>query len=728
MKTLSTIILLSLASLSSFAVNPSQAIVSDIAPCVSPQNAAASPKSFTYMPDGASYAMLSDDGRTIDVFDIRSGKKSSTLMSADNTREVKLDRFDGFILSPDASRVIVWTDRQPIYRRSSTAQYYVYEIRTRMLVPLSHEFRRTMIPVFSPDSRMVAFVAENNIYIKKLDYNSEVAVTKDGAAGRIINGATDWSYEEEFTLTSTLAWAPDNTTLAFVKFDESQVPTYNLEMFQGSCEPRNQYALYPGEFSYKYPVAGQKNSKVSLHSYDIDNRKVKDITLPDANIEYIPRLEYGPTARELMAVTLNRDQNRMEIYSVNPMAATSRSVYVQESKAWILSQSYEDIHFGKTGFVVAAPDAKGYIQLKKYSYTGSLLTTITFGEHDVTAYYGEDASGRHYWQAASPTPLDRTILRSSPKGPQLISKNNGTSSARFAPTMNFAVLNYSDTKTPPVYTLVSAEGKALRTLEDNAALRAHAAPWMVEKEFVTIPSDGFDLNAYIIKPSNFDPSKRYPVVMYQYSGPGSQEVLNKWQLDWMNYFARKGFVIICCDGRGTGGRGTDFMFKVYRNLGYYETIDQLAAARYAAALPYVDASRIGIFGWSFGGYETLMAASAQGNPYAAAVAVAPVTDWRYYDTIYTERFMLTPQQNDEGYNNSAPIKRAADMSARLLVMYGTADDNVHPANSVEYVSALQSKGIFCDMLLFPNMNHSIYGCNSRALVYAKMFDFFSRNM
>ncbi len=703
-------------------------IVNDIACCVFPNNRALSPGTYTYMPDGSSYAMLSDDNRSIEVFDIRSGKKTSTLMSAENTRGVKLASFEGFMLSPDASRIIVWTNYQNIYRRSASAQYYVYEVRTRMLSPLSHEFRNTMIPVFSPDSRMVAFVAENNIYIKKLDYDSEVAVTRDGAAGSIIYGATDWVYEEEFTLTSTLAWAPDNSTLEYVRFDETQVPLYSLEMYQGSCQAKNQNALYPGKFSYKYPVAGYPNSRVSLHSYDIDNRKIKDIPLADSRIEYIPRIAYGPNARELMVVTLNRDQNRMEIYSVNPMAATSRSVYVQESKAWILPQSYENLYFGKNGFVVAAPDSKGFVQLKKYAYTGALISTITSGEHDVTAYYGEDANGSHYWQAAAPSPLDRTIMRSSSKGNTVISQNSGSNSARFSPSMNFAIMSYSDTKTPPIHKLVTSNGKAIRVLEDNAHLASQAATWAVEKEFITIPSDGYQLNAYIIKPANFDPNKKYPVVMYQYSGPGSQEVLNSWEFDWMNYFAHNGFVIACVDGRGTGGRGTDFQFKVYRNLGYYETIDQIAAARYVASLDFVDPKRIGIFGWSYGGYEALMAVSSPGNPYAAAVAVAPVTDWRYYDTIYAERFMLTPQQNDEGYNNSAPIKHAADMSAKLLIMHGTADDNVHPSNTIEYVSALQANDILCDMLLFPNMNHSIYGCNSRALVYAKMFTFFSQNL
>jgi len=711
------------------ATNPTQTIVSDIAPYVFPQNVTASPKAFSYMPDGTSYAMLSDDGKNIDTYDIKTGKLIDNLVSADNTRESKLDSFSGFTVSPNGKYILVWNNVRHIYRRSFTAEYYVYEVRTRLLRPLSHQFSQTMIPLFSPDSRMVAFVADNNIYIKKLDYNSEVAVTTDGATGRIINGATDWVYEEEFSLTSTLAWAPDNATLAFVKFNETEVPEYSFPLYRGACNPDNQYALYPGKFSCKYPVAGQKNSVVTLHSYDIDNRKIKDITLPDSRIEYITRIAYGPTPQQLLTVTLNRDQNRMEIYSVNPMSATSRSVYVQESKAWIIPQAYEDLKLTKNGFVVAAPDSKGFIQLKKYSYTGALLSSITSGDNDVTAYYGEDAAGCHYYQKAAPTPMDRTLWITDAKGlSRIVSKEHGNTSAKFSPEMSYCVTTFSDTKTPPVHTLSSAAGKTIRTLEDNAEFAAGASVLAVDKEFVTIPSDGYQLNAFIIKPRDFDASKRYPVIMYQYSGPGSQEVLNRWSLDWMNYFAHRGFVIICADGRGTGGRGTDFMFTVYKNLGHYETIDQLAAARYAASLPYVDSKRIGIFGWSYGGYETLMAVSAAGNPYAAAVAVAPVTSWRYYDTIYAERFMRTPQQNDEGYHSSAPISHAGDMSARLLVIHGTADDNVHFSNTVEYVSALQSHGILCDMLLFPNMNHSIYGCNARAEVYAKMFDFFSRNM
>ncbi len=703
-------------------------IVNEISDYVYPANRAATPESFNYMADGESYASLSKDGKTIDVFDIKTGSKTSTLFDTNNTREVKLNEIEGFILSPDCSKVIVWDKSEKIYRRSMKARYYVYEVRTRILRPLSTDFKMTQSPAFSPDSRMVAFVAENNIYIKKLDYNSQVAVTTDGAVDKIINGATDWTYEEEFTVTSTLTWAPDNLTLCYVKFDESEVPYYNLEQYKGSCDPKNQYALYPGTFTYKYPVAGQKNSRVSVHSYDIETRKTKDITLPDSKIEYIPRIAFGPSADCLLVLTLNRDQNRFEIYNVNPRSTVAKSIYVDESKAWIDDRSYENITIQNDGFVVCS-NKSGWNHFYKYSYAGALVRTITSGTFDATNYYGEDAQGYQYYQAALPTPMDRTVYRVDKKGVvTALTALGGTGAANFSDNCAYAVYSYSNATTPTTYTLCRADGKKLRSIEDNADYAARYKSKVVDKEFVKVQSDGYELNAYIIKPRNFDASKKYPVVMYQYSGPGSQSVLNKWEMDWMYYFADNGFVVLCVDGRGTGGRGYDFMTKVYRDLGHYETIDQLAGARYIASQSYVDAQRIGIFGWSYGGYETLMAVSADGNPFKAAVAVAPVTDWRFYDTVYTERFMLTPAQNEDGYNASAPLKHADKMSTKLLLMYGTSDDNVHPANTLEYVSALQSNGILCDMLVFPNMNHSIYGCNSRAVVYAKMFQFFKENL
>jgi dipeptidyl-peptidase-4 len=725
---IATCALIALAGNNANAAVKLSSAVDDIAPYVSPNNSYSRPAQFTYLPNGTEYALLSNDRRSIETYDIKTGKKTGVLVDLSNVREQQMSDIRGFIVSPNGGKVILYRDTKSIYRRSFTAEYYVYDVRTRILDRLSPNFDRAQIPVFSPDSRMIAFVVDNNIYIKKLDYNTQVAVTEDGEYGKIINGATDWTYEEEFSTTSSLVWSPDNSTLCFVKADESEVPLYTLPIYKGACHPNQEYALYPGQFSYKYPVAGETNSKVTLHSYDVETRKIKDITLPDKTIEYIPRLDFGPSAEQLMVSTLNRDQNRFEIYSVNPKTTVSKSVFVEKSKAWIEPSMYEDITFGNDGFVVMS-SRSGYTHLYKYSYSGALTRTLTSGSYDVTAYYGYDAAGNYYYQAANPSAIERIVCKIDAKNvTTTISAAHGSSSASFSPNHDYAVITYSDVKTPPQYTLVTSSGKPVRVLEDNKAFAERFASKMVDKEFIQVPSDGYQLNGYIMRPANFDASKKYPVVMTQYSGPGSQSVLNKWEMDWQQYFVSQGFIVVCVDGRGTGGRGSEFMNIVYCDLGHYETIDQINAAKYIATLPGVDANRIGMFGWSFGGYETLMCVTDKNNPFAAAVAVAPVTDWRYYDTVYTERYMLTPQQNDKGYNSSAPLKRADQLSANLLIMYGTADDNVHPDNSIEFVSELQMHGIICDMLLFPNMNHSIYGCNSRAVVYGKMFDYFKRNL
>lgn len=729
MKKLYAIIAIISLSLSSYAGLNDQALVAEINKYITHPVPGMQP--MQYMPDGQTYAQLTPDGKQILTYDIKTGKQTGTLLDITHTRESQLESIQGFKLSPNAAYVLVWRNKQMRYRRSFTAEFYTYEVRTRLLRPLSNQFAQTQIPTFSPDSRMVAFVAENNIYLRKLDYNTEVSVTTDGRKDCIINGATDWTYEEEFTLTSSLAWAPDNSVLSYLKFNETDVHPYNMTLYQGTCNPREEYALYPGQYTYKYPVAGEKNSVVSVHSYDVETRKTKDITLPGGDIEYIPRLVYGPSPRQLMAVTLNRDQNIMQVISVNPMSTTAHSVYTMKSTAWILPQSYENIHWANNHFSTFNFSDKGNIQVQCISYTGSVVKTIAHPEHDITAYYGSDAQGNHYYQAAAPLPTQRTLYCLTAKGTaKALSPEKGTTNVEFSPDMAYRKTWYSDSETPTQCTLTTADGRTIRPLSQTKDYAAEIAGLHAKREFITIPSakPGLQMNAFIVKPHDFNPSNRYPVIMYQYQGPGSQEVLDQWNLGWMDALAAQGFVVICADGRGTGARGADYLYTVYMNLGHYETLDQLAAARYAASLPYVDPQRIGLFGWSYGGYETLMAAQATGAPYAAAVAVAPVTSWRYYDTVYAERYMRTPQQNDKGYNQSAPITNCASLSCPLLIMHGTLDDNVHLENTLQYVSNLQSHNMFCDMFLFPNMNHSINGCNARGVVYGKMLKFFKQNL
>jgi len=681
------------------------------------------------MPDGKNTAELSADGRKIILRDVRSGQPvDDILFDVARARETAIPDIEGFILSPDASKILVWRNSEPVYRRSFTAEYYVYECRSRLLRPLSKEHKRQRGAVFSPNSRMVAFTVDGNVRVAKLDYGTEVEVSTDGCPGKIINGVPDWIYEEEFSVDISMAWAPDNLTLCYLRYDESAVGTYTLPLYRGTCDPEDDYEFYPGSFSYKYPVAGTANSSVSLLSYDIETRKTKEIEVP-GHPEYIPAIAYGPDRNTLITAALNRDQNRLEIFRINPGSTVAKSLLVEESKAWIEECTYTDIYTGASSFVISS-SRSGFRHLYEYSYMGTQLRQLTSGNFDVTAYYGCDAAGNHYYQAAAPDPTRRSVYRIDRKGAvSAITSEQGCASALFSPTMDYMIRTYSDCTTPPTYTLCRADGKDVTSLEDNDAYRSRTAPLLAQREFFTMTTDdGISLNGYMVKPRDFNPAQRYPVVMSQYSGPGSQSVLHRWSFGWEDYFAAQGYIVICVDGRGTGGRGRDFREIVYRRLGHYETIDQLAAARYAAALPYVDAARIGIYGWSYGGYETLMCASAKDAPYAAAVAIAAVTDWRFYDSVYAERFMLTPQQNEDGYRTSAPINRAADLNCPLLMIYGTLDDNVHPANTLQYVSELQSKGILCDMFVFPNMNHSINGCNSRAVVYAKMLGYFNKNM
>ncbi len=697
--------------------------VRDIAPYVYPQNKPAAPPSFSYAPDGNGYLLLSADGKSICRYDIATGKEIETVFDVRNTRETMIGSIEGFDMSANGRYIVVYTDSEPVYRRSFKAKYYVYEAHSRILKPLSPNFEKQQAPLISPDGRMVAFVAENNIYVRKNDYGSEVQVTKDGEKNVRINGIPDWVYEEEFSCSMSMAWAPDNLTLCYLSYDESQVPLYTLPQYQGTCSPMNQYEFYPGFYQYKYPVAGEKNSVVSLHSYDVETRKIKDIDLPDSKIEYIPRIEYGHSPERLMVATLNRDQNHFEIYTVNPKSAVAKSVYTEESKAWIDPVTYENIKYLDDGFVLMS-DKSGYRHLYQYSYAGAPVRTITTGDYDVTDFYGIDAKGTVYYQAAKPTPMDRTVYSAPLKGQSVaVTPEGGTSSASYSHDMAYAMISHSDANTPPVYSMCKANGKQVRVLEDNSAYASKFAS-VPRKVFFTMESDGNVLNGYYILPTT--PGK-HPVVMSQYSGPGSQSVLNRWALDWEQYFAMHGYAVVCVDGRGTGGRGRAFQDVVYKQLGYYETIDQVNAARWAASQPWADASKIGIYGWSYGGFEALMASTVPGAPYAAAVSIAPVTTWRFYDSIYTERYMLTPQQNERGYNLS-PLERASQLQCPLLLMYGTADDNVHPVNTLMFVSELQSAGGLCDVFPFVNMNHSIYGCNARAVVYAKMLDFFNKNL
>lgn len=678
-----------------------------------------------FMADGNFYLSLSADGTKVVKYDTKSGKELETIFDVSRTRETELESIEGFIMSEDGTKLLVWTDKKDQYRHSFSAKHYFYELRSRLLKPLSTDHEYQQAPVISPDGRMIAFMADNNIFIKKLDYGTEVAVTSDGELNKVINGVPDWCYQEEFDTLCSMVWAPDNLTLSYIKYNETDVPAYSFTLYDGACNPMPQYALYPGEFTYKYPVAGKPVAKVSLHSYDVETRKTKKIDLPGSQIEYIPRIEYAYSADRLIVTTLNRAQNRMEMFTVNPKSTVCKSLLVEQCDAWLSPLAYQKATMLPDGVVIFS-DRSGFMHLYKYSYSGALLKTITSGEFDVDSFYGCDAKGNYYFRANNTGTVNRTICSVDAKGKlQTLSPAQGYATATFSCDMAYYLMNYSNITTPPAYSICSANGKPVRTLESNLdyASRFASAP---KAELITVPSAGLQLNGYVIKPT--DASGKLPVIMYQYSGPDSQEVLNRWSMGWANYYATQGYAVVCVDGRGTGGRGRDFSRIVYKQLGHYESIDQVNAAKYIATLPWADSKRIGIFGWSYGGYEAIMASSMSGAPYAAAVAVAPVTDWRYYDAIYTERYMLTPQENEGGYKQASCMTHIATRHCPLLIMSGTADDNVHLANTIQYVNEMQAQETWCDLLLFPNKNHSINGCNARSLVYARMLEYFNKNM
>lgn len=679
--------------------------------------------------DGKSYYELSDDGSRILKKDYRSGDIIETVFDAKTARDCDIEYWEGFQFSENEDKILLYTNKKPIYRYSFKADYYVYGIRHNKLQKLSNDGGEE-IAVFSPNGRMVAYVKDNNVFVAKLDYGTNIAATKDGEKNKIINGVPDWVYQEEFGLLSSLTWSPDNLMLAFIRWDETNVPLYSMQQYEND-DDYSQLCYYPQSFEYKYPVAGRENSIVSVKTYDVETRVLKTMELPVTEDSYIPRMTFTNDPTRLIITTLNRTQNRLQIHAANPRSTVTKLLYQEESKSWIDESILDKIKFYDDAIIVLS-DKNGYAHLYKYSTNGAFSKQLTDGKWNVTEYYGYDPVRKvHYIQTTQDGPLNRVLAKVDDRTGKItkLTDGNGTYSAEFNSSFDYFVMRFSNAQTPDQYTICNYRGEKIRELEMNESYAGkYASTEIPKKEFFTMESNGVTLNGYMIKPIDFDPSKKYPVIMSQYSGPGSQQVLNAWKIDWENYFATQGYIIACVDGRGTGGRSKDFSSIVYMNLGKYESIDQLAAAEYMAQLPYVDSEKIGIWGWSYGGYETLMAMSQPGSKYAAGVAIAPVTDWRLYDTIYSERYMRTPQENESGYKAASPIERAQMLNGRLLIMTGTADDNVHQTNTLNYVSKLFENDKLVNMVVFPNKNHSITGGNTRCAVYSHVLDFYNTHL
>ncbi len=686
--------------------------------------------------DGESYASISADGARIEKCSFKTGEITEVLFDKTAARGASISGVEGYVISPDGKNILIETDRTPIYRHSATSNYFIYNVKNKTLTPLSNGGKQEC-PKFSPDGTMVAFVRDNNIFLVKLLFNNaESQITKDGELNKVINGKPDWVYEEEFAFNCAFDFSADSEMLAWIRFDETDVKTFSFPWYRGAAPSMDNYKLYPGSYEYKYPKAGEDNSKVSVLSYDIKSRVTRTMQVPMDADGYIPRIQFTSTKDRLMVLTLNRHQNRLDFYAVNPRSTQAQLVLREEEKTYVDQPAYDDVDFSRDQFVLIS-DRDGHRHLYLYTSGGQLVSQLTSGDYDVTAYYGASADGKTFFYASNEgSPLEQYIYKIDTSGRKTkLSTEKGFNSAIFSSNCLYYLNIHSDISTPPVYTLCTATGKQLKVIEDNAKLRGKLASLTLSKpEIISITTaDGVQLNGWMVKPADFSSSKRYPVLMYQYSGPGSQQVLNSYSngfvggLTWEQRLAEKGYIVVCVDGRGTGGRGSDFLRCTYMRMGDLESHDQVEAALWLGRQPYVDKDRIAIWGWSFGGFNTIMSLCEGRQVFNCGVAVAPVTDWRFYDSAYTERFMRTPQENPDGYDCS-PLHRYENLKGDLLLIHGTADDNVHYQNTAELAEALVQAQKQFDMQVYTNRNHSIYGGKTRLHLIRRIEDYLDRHL
>ena len=690
------------------------------------------------MADGVHFARMSDDRSLILKGSFKNGAIVDTLFNAATARGFEQKYIDGYQFSPDEQLILLQTRTKSIYRNSFTAEHYIYSRKNNKVEPLSQNGAQ-QVPKFSPDGTMIAFVRDNNLFLVKLMFdNAESQITTDGEFRKIINGIPDWVNEEEFMNNCSYDFSADSKMIAYIKYDESEVMMYDMPMYIPTGAPNIEYDDFCAPYSFKYPVAGAANSKLSVHSYDIKSRVTRQLNVNIPEEGYIPRIKFTKNPDVLAVLTLNRHQSIMEIQAVNPRSGNSKTILREESDTYLNEQVYAGIEFYDKHFVLQS-ERSGYNQLYLYTIDGMLVRPITKGNFEVKHFYGWDSNkNEFYYSSNEGSPLYETIYKVNAKGKKTaLTAKKGTSNAVFSNGMKYFINTYSDMNTPHIVTTNDNSGKVIKTLIDNSNLKQRLAKFdMPTKEFFTFKTtDGVELNGWMVKPADFDEGKQYPVVMFQYSGPYSQQVHDSWYMGnygnamFESYMAGEGFIMVCVDGRGTGGRGTEFGKCTYLNIGQYEPGDQVEAAKYLGSLPYVDKNNIGIWGWSFGGYNTLMSMSQDEAVFKAGVAVAAPTDWRFYDTIYTERYMRTPKENKEGYDAGSAIVNVNKLSGHLLLIHGTADDNVHLRNMIRYTHALTQANKKFEMAIYPDSNHSIYyGRNTRYHLFEKIAEFFKANL
>ena len=697
---------------------------------------------------GETYARISDNGKQIVAYSFRTGKQTAVLFDAETARGPKVGRVEGYIMSPDGKRMLIQTQTKPIYRRSFTATYYIYTIQNNKLEPLS-DGGPQQTPVFSPDGNVIAFVRDNNIHLVKLLYdNAESEVTKDGKFNEVINGIPDWVYEEEFSYNSALVFSADSKQVVWVRFDESEVKQYSMQLFKGMAPEREDYREYPGFYTYKYPVAGSQNSKVCVMSYDIKSHQTRRMDLPLDADGYIPRILPTKDPAKVAVVTMNRHQDCLRIYMCNPLSTVCQLIIEDKVEKYIKEEVLAGLKI-TDNHILLPSERDGYNHLYLYNLNGQLMQTVGDLEKPgtrlgadahtvVTDVYGYDElTGDIYFAALNGDPTNQKVYVAHKNGKtDCLTPKEGWNTAIFATDFKNFVQTWSDLNHPAVYSLCSNQGKTLTTLIDNKALKQKYDSYdMGAKEFLIFTTPDAKLCMWLVKPKNFDPQKKYPVIMYQYGGPGNQQVKNAWGIGMSGngaimeqLLAQQGYICVCVDNRGTGGRGAEFEKCTYLRLGELEARDQVEAALWLGQQPYVDKDRIAIWGWSYGGWNTLMSMS-EGRPvFRCGIAIAPPTCWRYYDTVYTERYMRTPNENKSGYDEVNPIARAGKLHGALLLCHGLADDNVHYRNTAEYVEALVQADKDFRQLVYTNRNHSIFGGNTRNHLFRQCLNFFEKEL
>ena len=685
------------------------------------------------MDDGDFYTRVSDTSDAILKCSYKTGDTVETLFSVRDTQGEKVSYFRDYIISPDGNKILVETTHNAIYRRSYTSQWYLYDRNDKSLRKLS-EGGEQEVPSFSPDSKKIAFVRSNNIFVVDTQSWEENQVTTDGRFNYIINGKPDWVYEEEFEYNKAYTFTADSKMLAWMRTDETNVKTFAFQYFMGAAPEMKDNKLYPANYEYKYPKAGEENAKVMVLSYDLETQRIQTINVPLDEDGYIPRVLPMADEGKVAVVTLNRHQDRCEVYEADARNGEARLLVREEAPRYIETSFYHNMDFTKDQFVLMS-ERDGFRHLYLYSKDGTLVTQLTKGEFVVNEYYGTDDKGKTFYYASNEgSPLEQYVFAVDAKGKKTqLTTLKGTNEAEFSNGCKYFINVFSDINTPYVTSLCDAKGKVVRVLEDNKELKDAYDRLNIGKPeiFSFQTSEGVQLNGWMVKPADFDASKKYPVIMYQYSGPGDQQVHNSWTngnaggLIWEHRLAQKGYIVACVDGRGTGGRGREFQQCTYLTMGDKESKDQVETALYLGSLPFVDKERIAIWGWSFGGFNTIMS-MCEGRPvFCCGVAVAPVTDWRYYDSAYTERYMRTPQENPSGYDIS-PMHRYQKLSGHLLICHGLADDNVHYQNTAELTERLVQSNIQFEMQAYTNRNHGIYGGNTRRHLFTRIENFFDK--